>query len=148
MNRKLYVGFKGKNNASCILAKAISVDSYLLTNSFEGLKRDIELLNDFYECIIIFGIDKNLKDSVRIEQVAEKEHTIFSKIDLKKLSLCLNSVGIENYISNKPAHYLCNEAYWCFLNKFQGNVVLIHIPSIKNISESFIEKLKQAVIKF
>ncbi len=57
MNTKLHIGFKGKNNASYILVKSISTDSYLLTNSFEGLKRDIENLDYSYDCVILFGID-------------------------------------------------------------------------------------------
>ena len=56
MNTKLHIGFKGKNNASYILVKSISTDSYLLTNSFEGLKRDIENLDYSYDCVILFGI--------------------------------------------------------------------------------------------
>ena len=46
MNTKLHIGFKGKNNASYILVKSISTDSYLLTNSFEGLKRDIDAVEN------------------------------------------------------------------------------------------------------
>ena len=57
MSRKLYIGFKGKNNASCILVQSISKNHYLLTNSFGGLKKDIELLGDSSDCIIMFGID-------------------------------------------------------------------------------------------
>ena len=73
MNTKLHIGFKGKNNTSCILVKSISADSYLLTNSFEGLKRDIENLDYSYDCVILFGIDKNLTNTVLIEKAAEKE---------------------------------------------------------------------------
>lgn len=142
MNRKLYIGFKGKNNASSIVAKSISEDSYLLTNSFEGLKRDIELLNGVYDGIMIFGIDKNLKDAVRIEKVAEKETKEFSVLDLENISAQLKKVGISNCLSDKPTRYLCNEAYWHLLRKFNGKAVLIHIPSIKNINENFVEKLK------
>lgn len=58
MNTKLFVGFKGKNNASSILLKSISENSYFLTNSFEGLKRDIESLSHSFDCVILFGIDK------------------------------------------------------------------------------------------
>lgn len=65
-------------------------------------------------------------------------------MNLESISVCLNSVGISNYISNSPTHYLCNEAYWYLLHKFKGKVVLIHIPSIKNINACFIEKMKQA----
>lgn len=144
MKQKLYVGFKGKNNASSVLVKSISGNSYLLTNSFNGLKKDIELLDEIYDCIIFFGIDKQLKDGVRIEQAAEKDDIVcFSSMDLEGISACLNSVGISNEISNSPTHYLCNEAYWYLLQKFKGNVILIHIPSIKNMNGTFIEKMKQ-----
>lgn len=142
MNRKLHIGFKGKNNASCILVKSISYDSYLLTNSFEGLKRDIELLSHSYDCVILFGIDKNLSDTVRIERVAEKDTKEFSVLNLEDISAQLDAVGISNYLSNKPTHYLCNAAYWYLLRKFNGKAVLIHIPSIKNINENLIEGLK------
>ncbi len=141
MNRKLYIGFKGKNNASCILVKNISKDSYLLTNSFNGVKRDIEALNSSYDCIVLFGIDKNLKDTVRIEKVAEKDTKEISALNLERISAQLDAIGISNYVSDKPTHYLCNEAYWYLLRKFKGNVVLIHIPSIKNISENLMESL-------
>lgn len=143
MNRKLYIGFKGKNNASCILVKSISADSYLLTNSFGGLKREIEILGHSYDSVILFGIDKNLVNTVRIEKVAEKETKEFSTLNLENISAQLDAVGISNYLSDKPTHYLCNDAYWYLLRKFNGKVVLIHIPSIKNINESFIERLKR-----
>lgn len=143
MNNILYIGFKGKNNASCILVKSISADSYLLTNSFEGLKKDIELLSRSYDSVILFGIDKNLFDTVRIEKVAEKETKEFSALNLDAISAQLDTVGISNYLSDKPTHYLCNEAYWYLLRKFNGRAVLIHIPSIKNINEKLIDGLKQ-----
>ena len=145
MNPKLHIGFKGKNNASCILVKSISADSYLLTNSFEGLKRDIDFLDYSYDCIILFGIDKNLVDTVRIEKVAEKETKEYSLLNLENISAQLDAVGISNCLSDKPTHYLCNAAYWYLLRKFNGKVVLIHIPSIKNINKCFIEKLNQVL---
>ena len=143
MNNILHIGFKGKNNASCILVKSISADSYLLTNSFEGLKKDIDLLSRSYDSVILFGIDKNLIDTVRIEKVAEKETKEFSALNLDAISAQLDTVGISSYLSDKPTHYLCNEAYWYLLRKFNGRVVLIHIPSIKNINEKLIDGLKQ-----
>lgn len=145
MNRKLYIGFKGKNNASCILAQSFSGNSYLLTNSFGGLKRDIDRLDGSYDYVIMFGIDKNLKNTVRIEQTAERGTKEFSCLDLEELSERLNAVGIENSLSDTPTRYLCNEAYWHALKKFNGKAVFIHIPSIKNINESFIEKIKLAL---
>lgn len=91
MNRNLYIGFKGKNNASCLLVQSISTNHCLLTNSFDGLKKDIEQLDDFYNCIIMFGIDKNLKDSVRIEKVAEKGTLEHSRLNLEEISANLNA---------------------------------------------------------
>ena len=118
MCRKLYIGFKGKNNASCILAKAISADSYLLTNSFEGLKRDIDALCCSYNSVILFGIDKNLTNTVRIEKAAEKDTKHYSVLNLEDLSAQLEAIGVSNYLSDKPTHYLCNAAYWYLLRKF------------------------------
>ncbi len=145
MSRNLYIGFKGKNNASCILVQSISKNHYLLTNSFGGLEKDIELLDNSYDSIIMFGIDKNLRNSVRIEQIAEKETIEFSALDLEEIAGRLNANGITNYICDKPTHYLCNEAYWFILRKFKGKAVFIHIPSIKKIDDSFIEKIKLAL---
>ena len=42
MSKKLFVGFKGKNNLSAILVSALSSQQYYLTNSFEGLRKDIK----------------------------------------------------------------------------------------------------------
>ena len=145
MSRRLYIGFKGKNNSSCILVQSISKNHYLLTNSFGGLRKDIELLGTAYDCIIMFGIDKSLKNSVRIEQAAEKETVEFSVLDLEEISVRLNNNGITNYICNKPTHYLCNEAYWFTLRKFKGKAVFIHILSIKNIDDNFIKNIKLAL---
>lgn len=142
MNRKLYIGFKGKNNASCILVKSISADSYLLTNSFEGLKRDIDALSCAYDSVILFGIDKNLTDTVRIEKAAEKDTKHYSVLNLEDMSAQLEAIGVSNYLSDKPTHYLCNAAYWYLLRKFNGKAVLIHIPSIKNFNIQLIDNLK------
>lgn len=143
---KLYVGFKGKNNASCILTKYLSEKPYLLTNSFSGLKKDIEQLDDCYDYVLMFGIDKKLKNAVRIERVAERDdNKLLSDLDLDNISKRLNEFGVENYISNTPTHYLCNEAYWFSLQKFNGKAVFIHIPSIRNTDEIFLNKLKLAL---
>lgn len=134
--KTLHVGFKGKHNTSCMLVKSISEDDCLLTNSFEGLKRDIEALSDDYDCVVLFGIDKNLCDTVRIERVAEKDTREVSALDLTGMSAQLDAIGIANYISDNPTRYLCNEAYWYLLRKFNSKAVLVHIPSIKNMNET------------
>lgn len=43
----------------------------------------------------------------------------------------------------KPTYYLCNDAYRHLLRKFNGNALLIHIPSGKNISENTVAGMKQ-----
>ena len=64
---------------------------------------------------------------------------------MENISGSLEKAGIENSISDTPGHYLCNEAYWYALRKFNGKVVFIHIPTIKNIDDSFIDKMKKFV---
>jgi len=146
MNTKLYIGFKGKNNTSCVLVKRLSQNPYMLTNSFAGLRKDIENLTGTYDCVLMFGIDKNLKDSVRIERVAEREGVrLLSDLDLDDISKSLNSAGVRNNISDNPTQYLCNEAYWFSLQKFNRKVVFIHIPSIKYANQELYEKVKVAL---
>lgn len=125
------------------MVKSISADSYLLTNLFKGLKKDIDFLSRSYDYVILFDIDKKLIDTVRVEKVSEKETKEFSALNLDAVSAQLVTVGISNYLSDKPTHYLCNEAYWYLLRKFNRREVLIHIPSIKNINEKLIDGLKQ-----
>ena len=144
--RILLTGFKGKNNSSSILVQSISENYRLLTNSFEGLKKDIEEIDEGFDFLIMFGCDKNLKDSVQIERFAEKNgEKIASALDLENISKNLAAAEINNFISDSPGHYFCNEAYWHALRKFNGKVVFIHIPTIKNIDDSFIDKMKKFV---
>ena len=140
----LLTGFKGKNNSSSILVQSISENYRLLTNSFEGLKKDIEEIDEGFDFLIMLGCDKNLKDSVRIERFAEKNgEKIASGCDLKNISTRLEKAGIKNCISDTPNHYLCNESYWHALQKFNGKAVFIHIPTIKNLNDDFIDKMKK-----
>lgn len=149
MNKVLFVGFKGKNNSSGILAESISSEHLLLTNSFAGLKRDIDSLSGKYDRIVMFGVDKNLASNVRIEKTAylngEKR---ISRLNLEKISDTLNSVGIRSVISDNPTAYLCNEAYWLLLEKYSGRAVLIHIPTIKYADDAFMEKMKAVFKQF
>ncbi len=142
MNKVLFVGFKGKNNSSGILAESISSEHLLLTNSFAGLKRDIDSVSGEYDRIVMFGVDKNLTSNVRIEKTASLNgEKRISRLNLKKISDTLNSVGIRSVISDNPTAYLCNEAYWHLLDKYSGRAVLIHIPTIKYADVAFMEKI-------
>lgn len=135
MNKVLYIGFKGKNNSSEILVNTLSGQHSLLTNSYSGLKRDIDKLDADYDEVYLFGTDKNLSDSFRIEQNAEIEGIQLATIlDLSKIAERLAVSGIKSTISKTATHYLCNEAYWYLLKKYCGRAALIHIPSIKHYS--------------
>ncbi len=92
----------------------------------------------------MFGCDKSLKSCVRIERFAEKNGAkLETSLNLALLSEKLTDGGIANTISVTPTHYLCNEAYWYALKKFEGKAVFIHIPTLKNIDKSFIDKMKE-----
>lgn len=154
-NGCLFVGFKGKRNSSFMLVRELlqesrqqvdgALKSYcLLTNSFEGVRRNIEAIEDSYNFVIMFGCDKNLEGSVRLERFAQKDGIkCETALDIKLLSETLSRGGIRNVISDVPTHYLCNEAYWYALQKFESKVMFIHIPTLKNIDESFISKMKE-----
>ncbi len=146
MMDSLFVGFRGQNNASCALVQAVSPFHFLLTNSFSGLKKDIDGIKADHTAVYLFGVDKNLRNSLRIETAAEKDNVrISSCLDTDVLRKKLEISGIGVQLSQKPTEYLCNEAYWWLLRKFGGNAVLIHIPSIKHFDESWIGKIRQAL---
>ena len=153
--KSLFVGFKGKENSSSLLvtelSKSLSLsdasdsDNFcLLTNSFPGVKRGIDSIPGTYEQVIMFGCDKRLKSCVRIERFAERNGIkLETNLNLELLSRRLGEGGIENVISETPTHYLCNEAYWYALQKFEKKVIFIHIPTLKNIDENLISKMKE-----
>ena len=129
----LFIGFKGKNNSSAMLVDHLSSHKFLLTYSFAGIKKDIDSLTAEYDKVYLFGADKNLTDSFRIEKCAERNGIQLSTIlDTEDIRKKLAHAGITSTISDEPTHYLCNEAYWWLLEKYKGKAVLIHIPTIKH----------------
>ena len=146
MKKKLFVGFKGKNNSSSMLVSSISSEHFLLTNSFKGVRKDIDELFEDYDEVYLFGADKNLSDSFRIDRLAEKGgKRLKSKLDLEKVKEQFASFRIKAEILNTPTKYLCNDAYWYLLEKYKGNAVLIHIPTVKNFKEEWISDVKKAI---
>ena len=143
MERIIFVGFKGKNNASGRLAELISHEHLLLTNSFGRIKKEISSINDDYEYAVLFGVDKELTSTVRIEESAAKDDKrVYSELNLVEFAEALKADGIEAEISDDPQNSLCNEAYWHALTRFAGNAVFIHIPTIKYADEVFLDKMK------
>ena len=146
MKDTLLIGFKGKNNLSGELVKAPGREYCLLTNSFGGLKKDIDAIDAAYDSVVLFGVDKNLAGTVRIERTAEKDGIrCSSALDLEKMTDGFREAGLEAKVSETPTAYLCNEAYWHLLRKFSRRAVLIHIPTMKNADEFFTAKVQRAL---
>ncbi len=147
MANSLFIGFKGKNNSSGILVNSLSTQSCLLTNSFEGLKKDIEKIPLGYDKVYLFGVDKNLYHSFHIERYAEKDGVQYASVlDLDKLAKQFSLYGIDAAISATPTQYFCNAAYGHLIIKFNGNAALIHIPTIKHFDKTWISGIKQILL--
>ena len=96
----------------------------------------------------MFGVDKNLTSNVRIEKAAVLNgEKITSILELEKIADALNFAGIQTLISDTPTAYLCNEAYMHLLEKYSGRAVLIHIPTIKNANDVFLNKMKSVFVR-
>lgn len=137
MMKILYTGFRGKNNASCQLVELINPnDKVLLTNSFEGIKKDLDNISlESYDLIIMFGINKNLKDKLIIEinSNLNLEH-LNTKVNYDKLKSTISNNDIEVDLNFKPTKYLCNYAYHNALLR-NKNSIFIHIPGISKITD-------------
>ena len=72
----LFTAFKVKNNASAVLIDMISGDKLYLTNSYVGLEKEILNLEKTYDIVLMFGLDKNLNNEIRIENIAENNGKI------------------------------------------------------------------------
>ena len=142
----LYVAFKGNGNSGNKIVGSFSGDKLFLTNSFNGLKKDIDKINGTYDLVYMFGLDKRLKGNVRIDCVAQRgDVCLYSDVDINSIAMNLSQNGIITNIGNTPTQYLCNEAYWYMLRKFNCHVIFFHVPSIKYITENFIEKIRSVL---
>ena len=78
----LYVAFKGNGNSANKIVRSISGDKLFLTNSFDGLKKDIDNINGTYDLVYMFGLDKRLKGNIRIDCVAQRgDVCLYSDVD-------------------------------------------------------------------
>ena len=142
----LYVAFKGNGNSANKIVRSINGDKLFLTNSFDGLKKDIDNINGTYDLVYMFGLDKRLKGNIRIDCVAQRGNVcLYSDVDFNSIAMNLSQNGIITDIGNTPTQYLCNEAYWYMLRKFNCHVIFFHVPSIKYITENFIEKIRSVL---
>lgn len=138
----LYAAFKGNGNSANKIVRSLDGDKLFLTNSYGGLKKDIDNVNDTYDLVYMFGLDKALKGNVRVESTARKDGVcLYSDVDFHSIATELNQSGIMTQTGNTPMQSLCNEAYWHMLKKYNCHVLFFHVPSIKYITEDFIAKI-------
>lgn len=138
----IYVGFKGKNNPSSYIATQFQ-ESFLLTNSFQGIDKDIHKIEDCKDGIILFGLRPKLKNQIQVEQICcYNGNKISSKFDFSHLSQALKDFEVK--FNKSPSKYLCNYAYYRLCEKFSGNVILLHIPFAKE----FADKILQCLLDF
>ena len=141
--KTLYTAFKGKNNTSYQLVSRIDNNSLVLTNSFTGLEKDITRFDCDYDAVYMFGIDKNLVDRIRIDLCAcYNSERIFTDFNLLPLERKLIESNISYSFSNIPTKYLCNAAYYHMLKK-NLNTVFIHIPSLRGMNETLMNRLAE-----
>jgi hypothetical protein len=137
----LFTAFKGVHNTSFQLVNQTVANHILLTNSFQGLEKDISFVSGDCSIVYMFGVDKELIDKVRIEKSAKyNAETVHTDFDIHYLETMLGSVGVSYIISDKPTRFLCNAAYYHMLKK-NPNTVFIHIPSLKGMSIELMNKL-------
>ena len=139
--KTLFIGFKGKNNTSAMLVHQLDRDSLLLTNSFEGLEKDILSIAEDYDSVYMFGVDPRLDGVVRVERCATLHGVgVSSNYDIQALSRKMVQQNIHHSISDIPTQYLCNTAYYHMLCR-NKNTVFIHIPSIKGMNDALMDRL-------
>ena len=85
----LLIAFYGKYNASNMLINMIdsNVDKLILTNSFVKLEQELNNTSlEEYDLILMFGINKFLKDEIRLEKTAKLDELLDTRIDIKLTS--------------------------------------------------------------
>ena len=144
--RTLYVGFKGKNNTSFQLVSALDGERLLLTNSCVWVERDIGTIESVYDAVIMFGLDKNLSGSVRVEKRAELQgNTLSTECAVDQIAEAFNRNGVNCEISERPTHYLCNDAYYRMLQKANGKAIFIHIPGSRYMTEELMASIVRSL---
>ena len=135
MNKVLLIAFYGKYNSSNMLVNMIddNVDKLILTNSFVKLEQKLNNTSlEEYDLILMFGINKFLKDKIRLEKTAKLDDAIDTCIDIKLISELCNKY-IKTSINNVPTKYLCNSAYYHTLKR-NLNTLFIHLPGFSKIT--------------
>lgn len=99
-----------------------------------------------YEAVFMFGLDKSLTDSVRIEAAAELNGKVLrTALDASAARKLFEAEEIVCAVSENPARYLCNAAYFHALKRFNGRALFFHIPPLRHMTDSMAESIVRAV---
>lgn len=128
-------------NIKWLLARLISTNALLLTNSFSGSERDINSIKSDESTVFLIGLNPALTNSIVLERQAKKgDSEILTVLPIDTLSDNLSDLGVKNEINDCPSNYLCNSAYYKLLEKFNGNALLIHVPNKKHLDPETLNK--------
>ena len=129
----LLTGFYGKYNSSNVLVNQIKdVDKLILTNSFSKLKQEIDNASiEEYDLVLMFGINKFLKNEIRLEKVAKLDKSLSTGLNTQLFQRICNKY-IQTSINVTPTKYLCNSAYYHILQR-NSKALFIHIPGLSKI---------------
>ena len=82
----LYTAFKGKNNTSYQVVSRLNGTVLFLTNSFQGLEKDIATVVNVYDVVYMLGCNKSLNNKIKIETCAEYNgERIFTAFNIPEL---------------------------------------------------------------
>ena len=97
----LFTAFKGVHNTSFQLMDQTAANYILLTNSFQGLEKDISFISSDYCIVYMFGVDKKLIDKVRKEETYQLPRSITAHT-------CTNHI-YPRFIHAIPSNNVLNE---------------------------------------
>ncbi|MDD4492954.1 MAG: hypothetical protein PHV32_01165 [Eubacteriales bacterium] len=143
----LLTAFKGIHNSSYQLIRECEKDKVYLTNSYDGIDKDIDKI-DFspYSAVIMFGLDTRLKDKIRIEPQAILDGTAYRTIyDVSKLTTVFELKGLQATVAKRATSYLCNYAYYHVLEIMNGRAIFIHIPPERFLTETMQHRIRNVI---
>jgi len=140
----LIAGFIGKNNSTNILLNhlkdANNIDLLYLKNSFITSENQIKnQLSQNYQSVLIFGQKPRTKNFYLETAAHQNGHKITTSFNYSAFKPFLEQTGHQVLSSDNAGRYLCNHVFYQALtlketNHLSSKIALIHIPSIKNLT--------------
>lgn len=148
-----------KNTSSEALVKSISgYDPLILENDREKSVKQLEqaLQKEEYRYIFSFGQRPLIKDKIHIEdKAAVNGEMLKTSFDMEKLKKAFEKYEIAARLSHNSGTSYCNNIYYHGMKmiaekSLNTKMVFIHIPYIKNISNSddFFHSAEKGIVDF